>query len=80
MKTYKQNLYKSFRALLSKNFELPCHCRNTHQIQFYMRELQSYIQYYRHTFEYVPNIAFYLMREYKKVMSINQKKEYLMNV
>ena len=80
MKAYKRSLYRKFRALLSRNFEMPRQCKNTHQVQFYMDELHVHIQYYRHTFNYVPNIAFYLMREYKRVVIVTQKKEYLLSM
>ena len=79
MKTSRRHIYKGFRELLAKNFESPENCKNTHQIQFYMQELRSHIQYFRRTFGHVPNIAFYLMNEYRKAISGIQKKEHLLH-
>jgi len=80
MKTDRFSIYKQFRTLIEKNFELPGNCANSHQVLFYINELKSHIKYYRLNFSYVPNIAFYLMEEYQRVVSKIQKKEHLLDL
>jgi len=62
----KKRLELGFTRFTNRHFDKPSNCRNLAQVQFYVRELSFKIEELKNRFNYVPQIAFKLLREYKE--------------
>jgi len=62
----KRRLEQDFTNFTKRHFEKPSKCRNLAQVQFYVRELSFKIEELKNRYNYVPEIAYKLLREYKE--------------
>jgi len=76
----KNNIYLQFTHFIQKHFELPEKCKNVHQIQFYVHELNALIDRYRSRFNFVPSPAYALLLEYTVLYRAMTHKEHLLHL
>jgi hypothetical protein len=60
----RNDIKKQFRRFTAKHFKKPSHCRNIHQIRFYVAELSLKIDELKKRFNYVPDNAYSLLSQY----------------
>jgi hypothetical protein len=73
----KLKIENELKSFTTKNFVKPADCKNTEQIQFYIKELCTKIEEYNLRFNYVPDLAYSLLNQYNmaqnKIVSLHFK-------